>query len=203
MSSRPGSRKGRSLMRAALVGAVAVGAPFVASGTANAAPDSAWDKLAQCESGGNWKINTGNGYYGGLQFNMSTWRAYCGEGSPHGASRAQQIAVAERTLAAQGWAAWPQCSRKAGVRGHSASPGRVVKAVEKTAPAAATPAAASAPAAPVVKNGVDYTVAKGDTLGKIAQQFDVPGGWKAVYQRNADVLSNPDVLRVGQQLDLR
>ena len=56
-------------MRAAVVGAVAIGAPFAVAGTANAAPDSAWDKLAQCESGGNWKINTGNGYSGGLQFN--------------------------------------------------------------------------------------------------------------------------------------
>jgi resuscitation-promoting factor RpfA len=106
-------------MRAAIVGVVAIGAPFAVAGTANAAPDSAWDKLAKCESGGNWKINTGNGYSGGLQFSPSTWRAYGGKGSPHRASREQQIAVAERTLAAQGWNAWPSCSRKAGVRGHS------------------------------------------------------------------------------------
>jgi resuscitation-promoting factor RpfA len=199
MSARSGSRKGRSLVRAAVVGAVAIGTPFAVAGTANAAPDSAWDKLAQCESGGNWKINTGNGYFGGLQFNRGTWRAYGGTGSPHTASRAEQIAVAERTLAAQGWNAWPSCSRKTGVRGHSASAGKAV------APKAAAPKTA-APAAPVAlaaKNGADYTVAKGDTLGKIAQRFDLPGGWKAVYNRNADVLGSPDVLRVGQQLDLR
>jgi resuscitation-promoting factor RpfA len=200
MTARSGSRKGRSLMRAAVVGAVAIGAPFAVAGTANAAPDSAWDKLAQCESGGNWKINTGNGYSGGLQFSASTWRAHGGKGSPHNASRAEQIAVAERTLAAQGWNAWPSCSRKTGVRSHSASAGKVVKAA--AAPKAAAPKAAAPQAAPVVKNGADYTIAPGDTLGKIAQKFGVQGGWKAVYDRNADVLSSPHVLKVGQQLDL-
>ena len=110
---------GRSLARLAVVGAVAAGAPLVLAGTAAAAPESAWDKLAQCESGGNWKINTGNGYYGGIQFNASTWRAYGGSGLPHQASKSQQIAVAERTLAAQGWNAWPSCSRKMGLRGHA------------------------------------------------------------------------------------
>ena len=200
MSARTSSRKGRSLMRAAVVGAVAIGAPFAVAGTANAAPDSAWDKLAQCESGGNWKINTGNGYSGGLQFSASTWRAHGGKGSPHNASRAEQIAVAERTLAAQGWNAWPSCSRKTGVRSHSASAGKVVKAA--AAPKAAAPKAAAPQAAPVAKNGADYTIAPGDTLGKIAQKFGVQGGWKAVYDRNADVLSSPHVLKVGQQLDL-
>ena len=205
MTARTSSRKGRSLMRAAVVGAVAIGAPFAVAGTANAAPDSAWDKLAQCESGGNWKINTGNGYSGGLQFSASTWRAHGGKGSPHNASRAEQIAVAERTLAAQGWNAWPSCSRKTGVRSHSASAGKVVKAAaapKAAAPKAAAPKAAAPQAAPVVKNGADYTIAPGDTLGKIAQKFGVQGGWKAVYDRNADVLSSPHVLRVGQQLDL-
>jgi resuscitation-promoting factor RpfA len=80
--------KGRSLLRLAVVGAVAAGAPLALAGTASAAPESAWDKLAQCESGGNWGINTGNGYYGGIQFNASTWRAYGGTGMPHQASKA-------------------------------------------------------------------------------------------------------------------
>jgi len=78
--------------------------------------DSVWDKLAQCESSGNWSINTGNGYYGGLQFTMDTWTAYGGTGSPANASREQQIAVAERVLAGQGWGAWPACSSKLGLR---------------------------------------------------------------------------------------
>ena len=189
-------------MRAAVVGAVAIGAPFAVAGTADAAPDSAWDKLAQCESGGNWKINTGNGYSGGLQFNASTWRAYGGKGSPHAASRAEQIAVAERTLAAQGWNAWPSCSRKAGVRGSSASPRKAVVKKVAEAPRTAAPAPQAAAPAQPVKNGADYTVVKGDTLGKIAARNNVAGGWKAVFDRNADVLSSPHVLRVGQQLDL-
>jgi hypothetical protein len=118
MSDRPRTSKGRHLLRLAVVGAVAAGAPVALAGTASAAPQSAWDRLAQCESGGNWNANTGNGYYGGIQFNATTWRAYGGKGMPHRASKTQQIAVAERTLAAQGWNAWPACSRKMGLRGH-------------------------------------------------------------------------------------
>lgn len=75
-----------------------------------------WDRLAQCESGGNWGINTGNGYSGGLQFAPGTWRANGGSGSAHNASRAEQIRVAERVRASQGWGAWPACSAKLGLR---------------------------------------------------------------------------------------
>jgi resuscitation-promoting factor RpfB len=78
--------------------------------------DGVWDKLAQCEAGGNWAINSGNGYYGGLQFNASTWRAYGGTGLPHQNSREQQIAIGEKLQAAQGWGAWPGCARKLGLR---------------------------------------------------------------------------------------
>ncbi len=76
-----------------------------------------WDTIAQCESGGNWAIDTGNGYSGGLQFAPGTWAAY-GDGSPSAAaaSKEAQIAAAERVLAAQGWGAWPACSAKAGLR---------------------------------------------------------------------------------------
>jgi len=69
-----------------------------------------WDKIAQCESGGNWAANTGNGYYGGLQFNLGTWQSYGGSGRPDQNSREQQIAVAERVAAAEGgYGAWPVC----------------------------------------------------------------------------------------------
>ena len=75
-----------------------------------------WDSLAQCESGGNWAINTGNGYYGGLQFNLGTWRAYGGSGYPHQNSREAQIAVAERLRAATGgYGSWPGCAAKLGL----------------------------------------------------------------------------------------
>jgi hypothetical protein len=116
MTSRPALRKGRGLARLAAIAALALGTPLAVAGTANAAPDGTWDRLAHCESGGNWRINSGNGYYGGLQFSASTWHAMGGEGMPHHASRAEQIAVAERTLDSQGWGAWPACSRKLGLR---------------------------------------------------------------------------------------
>jgi hypothetical protein len=75
-----------------------------------------WDSLAQCESGGNWAINTGNGYYGGLQFNVGTWRAYGGTGYPHQASRETQIAVATRLRdATGGYGSWPGCAAKLGL----------------------------------------------------------------------------------------
>ena len=169
---------GRSLARLAVVGAVAAGAPLVLAGTASAAPESAWDKLAQCESGGNWNINTGNGYYGGIQFNPRTWRAFGGTGMPHQASKAQQIAVAERTLAAQGWNAWPSCSRKMGVRGHAAEPGK-----------SAAPTAKKA-------SGGNYTVKRGDTLSKIAKAHGT--SVKALVAANG--LSNANVLKVGARL---
>lgn len=80
------------------------------------ASGSVWDRIAQCESGGNWSINTGNGYYGGLQFTQSSWRAAGGSGSPQNASRSEQIRVAQHLQKMQGWGAWPTCSRKAGLR---------------------------------------------------------------------------------------
>ena len=105
----------RALGVAAIAGAL-VAVPFgLATGTASAAAYN-WDGVAQCESGGNWGINTGNGYYGGLQFSMSTWQAMGGSGNPANASRGEQIAVAERVLASQGWGAWPSCSSQLGLR---------------------------------------------------------------------------------------
>lgn len=109
--------------------------------TAAAAPDSDWDRLAECESGGNWSINTGNGYHGGLQFSASTWQAHGGgEFAPTAdqATREEQIVVAERTLASQGWGAWPACSAQLGLN----SP-----ATPRTAPAQKPSAPANAPAA--------------------------------------------------------
>jgi hypothetical protein len=84
-------------------------APAVAGG-------SVWDQLAMCESGGNWAINTGNGFYGGLQFTLSSWQAVGGSGLPSDASREEQIMRAERLLAVQGWGAWPACTSKLGLR---------------------------------------------------------------------------------------
>jgi LysM repeat protein len=192
MTSRPRTSKGRSLLRLAVVGAVAAGTPLALAGTANAAPESAWDRLAQCESGGNWGTNTGNGYYGGIQFNPSTWRAHGGSGMPHQASKAEQIAVAERTLAAQGWNAWPACSRKMGLRGHAAEPGKAA------APAKAAPVAKAS--APAKASGGNYTVKSGDTLSKIAKAHDTT--WQALFEANRGRLSSPNVLKVGATISV-
>ncbi|CAN5856477.1 hypothetical protein BH23ACT10_BH23ACT10_25250 [soil metagenome] len=79
-------------------------------------PRGVWDRLAACEAGGNWSINTGNGYYGGLQFSLGSWRAVGGSGYPHRASRSEQIKRGKRLKARQGWGAWPSCTRKLGLR---------------------------------------------------------------------------------------
>lgn len=83
---------------------------------ASAPSGSVWTRLAACESGGNWSANTGNGYYGGLQFSLSSWRAVGGSGYPHEASAGTQIAMGQRLQARQGWGAWPGCSAKLGLR---------------------------------------------------------------------------------------
>ena len=101
--------------------AAAVTIPLISTTPTQASPmrQDPWDAVAQCESGGNWNINTGNGYYGGLQFSPRTWQAFGGgafaDTADH-ATRSQQIAIAEKVLHAQGWTAWPTCSRKAGLR---------------------------------------------------------------------------------------
>ena len=104
---------------AALITLLAAVIPFAASSPADAASLRTWDRLAGCESGGRWHINTGNGYYGGLQFSHSTWVGFGGRKyayNAHRATKAQQIRVAERVQKAQGWRAWPVCSHKIGLR---------------------------------------------------------------------------------------
>jgi resuscitation-promoting factor RpfA len=181
---------GRALARTALVGAVA-GAPLAVAPAAFAASDSTWDRLAECESGGRWDVNTGNGYFGGLQFSPSTWRAFGGgefAPSAHQASRAQQIVVAERTLAEQGWGAWPACSRRLGLT-EGATP--------REAPAPAQPVRLTAP----VTNG-DYVVRAGDTLSRIAAAQGVEGGWQAIVAKNPALAANPNLIVEGQRLTL-
>ncbi len=101
--------------------AIAVTAPLVFAASAQAGPvrQDPWDRVAQCESGGNWSANTGNGYYGGLQFSRGTWHSFGGgafAGSANQATRSEQIAIAGKVLRAQGWRAWPTCSVRAGLR---------------------------------------------------------------------------------------
>lgn len=198
--------KGRSLLRLTVAGAVAVGASAAIAGTASAAPDDTWDELAQCESGGNWSTNTGNGYAGGLQFSPSTWKAYGGSGSASNASRSEQIAVAERVLADQGWNAWPSCSKKTGASGKAEPSKRVKAAAEPEKQSAPKASKQSAPKAPKVARKAPsapvaggYTVVAGDTLSRIAAANGASVGSLA----SLNGLADPDVLAVGQQLRLR
>ncbi|MEU6391268.1 transglycosylase family protein [Streptomyces sp. NPDC046939] len=114
-SSKGKHRRPSKAVRVATLAGVtgaAVAVPLMGATGASAASTSEWDQVAACESGGNWSINTGNGYYGGLQFSASTWAAYGGTAyasTADKASKAQQISVAEKVLASQGKGAWPSC----------------------------------------------------------------------------------------------
>ena len=176
----------------AAAGAV-VAAPFLGVGSASAADDATWDALAQCESGGNWAINTGNGYYGGLQFSASTWQGLGGGAYASRADlakRSEQIAVAEKTLAVQGWGAWPACSAELGL-------GDADKAGSAAAPAPAPQPAAAAPAS----GGGSYTVRSGDTLSRIAAAHGTD--WSRLYALNRSVIgADPGLIFPGQALRL-
>jgi LysM repeat protein len=182
----------RTLRRGAVVLTGATGLALgVLTGSAQAAEHN-WDDVAQCESGGNWNINTGNGYYGGLQFSQSTWAAYGGLAyapSAHLASKSAQVAVAEATLGGQGVGAWPTCGRylTGGTSTPSSAPART-----------STPPAQTAAAAPA--SGGTYTVRSGDTLATIARAQGTGGGWRALHAMNRDRIRNPNLIFVGQRL---
>lgn len=210
------ARKGRTT--AVLAGAAML-APLgllAATGNADAADNGVWDRIAQCESGGNWHINTGNGYYGGLQFSASTWRAYGGSAyapTADQASREQQIAVAGKVQSAQGWGAWPVCSARAGASGAApaaATTGNTA-ATQPARPAPSKPAPSKPAEAPQrstehtnrsasrsVAHG-NYTVREGDTLSKIAARHGTT--WQRIYAANKSVIGgNPDLIVPGQRL---
>lgn len=216
----------------------AVAAPLMAATNAGAATAAEWDRVAQCESGGNWAINTGNGYYGGLQFSASTWAAYGGTAyapTANLATKAQQIAIAEKVLKGQGKGAWPHCGvglTNTAYNGSAAQPAAPAKpkaqpqpkAETKAQPKAAAPkqsddrasrtetrkAAPAAPAAPkapakpktIKKGDGEYTVVAGDTLGTIAAQQGVKGGWQKLFQLNKDIIEDADLIYPGQKLHL-
>ncbi|MGV9270410.1 LysM peptidoglycan-binding domain-containing protein [Kitasatospora sp. NPDC003701] len=151
-AATPSTVTKRNRVRMAVVAGAAVAAlpvaGLVTATSASAASVSTWDAVAQCESGGNWAINTGNGFYGGLQFTSSTWAAFGGTAyasQANLATKAQQIAVAEKVLASQGPGAWPVCSVKAGLT-KGGAPAAVDTSAGSTA--AAKPAAPAATAAP-------------------------------------------------------
>jgi nucleoid-associated protein YgaU len=189
----------RTVARVAIAG-IAVGAPLAIAATPASATN--WDAIAQCESSGNWSISTGNGFFGGLQFTASTWRAFGGAqfaDLANHASREQQIVVAERVLAGQGWGAWPVCSRKAGAMGQPATQ-RSVPAIHL--PGAAAPAKpAPVTATPRALTVGQYVVLPGDSLSAIASRHHVAGGWQTIVAKNPS-LKNPNRISVGQHLTL-
>ncbi|MET3637383.1 transglycosylase family protein [Curtobacterium sp. NPDC087080] len=205
----------------AFAGIAATGVGLAAA-PANAASGSTWDALAQCESGGNWAINTGNGYYGGLQFNLGTWQANGGSGNPASASREAQIAVAERVLASQGWGAWPACSAKLGLSGttgaapqaaapaapqqqaapQQAAPKATTQAAPKAVAPAAPKAAVSSKPAAVPTSGKTYTIQSGDTLDTIATKLNIDGGYMKLWAANTSTIDDANLIYAGQELQL-
>jgi nucleoid-associated protein YgaU len=179
------------------------------AGAAQAGSSVNWDAVAQCESGGNWSISTGNGYYGGLQFSRGTWAANGGTkyaSTANKASRSEQIAVAERVLHGQGIGAWPVCGKRGGstkhyTATHTAGSHKVTTHRKSSSSSSRTHRAAQP--ANVVANGADYTVKSGDTLSKIAASHAVKGGWRALYQLNkSEIGSDPNLIFPGQKLAL-
>jgi len=181
-AAKPAAARSVSRARLALAGSVTTAAAISLTafgGHADAATAHNWDGVARCESSGNWHINTGNGYYGGLQFMQLTWKHFGGSRFAHRAdlaSRVEQITVAQKVLRDQGWTAWPVCSGRLGLKGR---------------------------AEPASQGGTRHTVAPGETLSGIAKSHHVTGGWSRLYGLNKGAVgADPDRLAVGTVLIL-
>ena len=206
--------------------------PMVTASPASAAGNP-WERLAGCESGGNWHINTGNGYYGGVQFSDPTWDGNGGErfaSRADLASKAEQIIIAARVLEGRGWSPWPACSSRLGLgaeerrealaiaedyrqqlRGDQTN-GDATQPVdrEEKAEAQAREARVTTERATRGKHRKSasvkgtYVVKRGDTLAGIARSKGVPGGWQSLYKINKDTIGrNPGLIFPGQRLTLR
>ncbi|WP_409471619.1 transglycosylase family protein [Streptomyces sp. HC307] len=219
------SKAARVIAVVGVTGAAAVAAPLMAAGSASAATTSEWDAVAQCESGGNWSINTGNGYYGGLQFSASTWAAYGGTqyaATADQATKEQQIQIAEKVLAGQGKGAWPHCGTglsnatyTGGGASDSSSEGSSQSGTETTTRSTEQQPASRSQERPaqktvttptgekVEKGDGEYKVVTGDTLSTIAAEHDVKGGWEKLFQLNKGIVEDADLIYPGQQLHLK
>jgi nucleoid-associated protein YgaU len=208
----------RAATVAATAGVAAV-APLLASAPAHA--DSVnWDAIAQCESGNNWSTNTGNGYYGGLQFSSGTWNAYGGgkyAPTANQASRSQQIAVAEKVLAGQGIGAWPTCGKRSGSsasytnrnsegssqRSESTSTRSQSGTTKKYYPKKHRSTQRTDATVQTSPAGTgSYVVKAGDTLSKIAAARGVDGGWRAIWAANRGSIENPNLIFIGQRISV-
>ena len=217
---RPG-RLGRATLAVVAAGAPVIPAALLAAPAAHA--DTDWDALAECESSGNWAINTGNGFGGGLQFTDSTWRSFGGSGQPEDASREEQIQVAERVKAEQGMNAWPTCSNKTGNTDdspNSSVPSAGSSDDDADADADADSGSGSASDdedsgsssdettaetrtvrnTPASGSAGSYTVKAGDTLSSIAASHGAT--WRTLAQANPDVATDPNLIFPGQTLTM-
>ena len=179
-------------------GATVVGIGVLSSSPAQASTTHDWTGVAQCESSGNWSINTGNGYYGGLQFSQSTWSEFGGTSfAPRAdlATPAQQVQIAEKVLDGQGIGAWPVCGKYL----HDGTTAVAAAAISAPAPEQSTAAPAEAQDGSHAASAGDYTVERGDTVAKIAAAHHE--AWRDLYQRNVDVIgANPNRIYPGQVL---
>ncbi|MGV4986692.1 transglycosylase family protein [Streptomyces sp. NRAIS4] len=206
MTARPRHRRTMSprllssLRTVLTIGSFGVLLPLLTPAAGEAASGTTWDRVADCESGGNWGSNTGNGNYGGLQFTQPTWLAYGGTVyAPRAdlASRAEQITVAEAVLARQGPGAWPVCSVRARLRRGGGQSEPVVRPAGPRHAVLESPSHAHTDRRP----GTSYTVRVGDTLSSVARQAAVSGGWQRLYDANRKVIGpDPDVIYPGQRL---
>ncbi|WP_433398435.1 transglycosylase family protein [Streptomyces sp. CA-146814] len=225
-------RPSKTVRLATLAGVTgaAVAVPLMGATNASAASVETWDAVAQCESGGNWSINTGNGYYGGLQFSQSSWAA---AGGTQYASRAdlaskdQQIATAEKLLDMQGPGAWA-CAGAGGLTNDGVDPGvntgsgqsaskpeqaqperkaeqPTTRSEQREAPKAeSSKKTVTTPTGEKVQKGDgEYKVKVGDTLSKIADKEGVKGGWSKLFKLNDDIVKEADLIFPGQQLHLK
>jgi resuscitation-promoting factor RpfA len=193
--------------------ALSSGIGLVGVGPAEAAATTVWDRVAQCESGGNWKINTGNGFYGGVQFAAGTWKAYGGNtyaSQAHLATKAEQIAIARRVLAGQGPGAWPVCSRRAGLTKSNGKADR--NAMPASNPGTSKTQNLSDSKVKIAKKstekkysatGKTVHVKRGDTLRKIAKRYDVEGGWKGLWKLNKKTIKDPNLIYIGQIIKIK
>ncbi|MFD7767434.1 transglycosylase family protein [Streptomyces sp. NPDC059787] len=199
-------------------GGAGMALPLLGTGPAQAADVETWDKVAACESTSDWDINTGNGYYGGLQFTQSTWEAYGGTRyAPRAdlATRDQQIAVAEKVLDGQGPGAWPVCSVRAGLTRGGDTPDirpatdkpdgdkKSGKSDRKTGGSSVEDVKPHTTPQSRAGRAEMYTVVHGDTLSGIASDERVGGGWQKLYDANRSTIGgDPDLIIPGQRLAL-
>ncbi|MFG1664834.1 transglycosylase family protein [Streptomyces sp. Y7] len=193
-------------------GGAGMALPLIGTGVAHAADVDTWNKVAACESTSRWHVNTGNGFYGGLQFAQSTWEAYGGTryaARADLASKDQQIAVAEKVLDGQGPGAWPVCSERAGLTRGGDTPdirpaGTPNKTPEKTSKTSVQDVQPQTTPQSRAGKAEMYTVVRGDTLSEIAESQEVKGGWRGLYAANRKAIgADPDLILPGQRLAVR